>query len=215
MIDLALVKTHLKVDGDEEDTLVQGYVDAAISAFELWTNRKLIAEGGQLPDPVGNALVITKAISQGALLLGLVEIELLRRVEALGDELLRALHLLFGKRDFAFALGDDGQRGLLGLAALGGDGRGGGLGVLGAAHAGLRLAQRGFERGDVHLGEGLPGRHRVAFADGDGFEAAGELGGDVDLRRFEPAVALHEALRQTVGMIALPVDDGERDAEHQ
>lgn len=69
MIDLALVKTHLKVDGDEEDTLVQGYVDAAISAFELWTNRKLIAEGDQLPDPVGNALVITKAIRQGALLL--------------------------------------------------------------------------------------------------------------------------------------------------
>lgn len=69
MIDLALVKTHLKVDGDEEDTLVQGYVDAAISTFELWTNRKLIAEGGPLPDPIGNALVITKAISQGALLL--------------------------------------------------------------------------------------------------------------------------------------------------
>jgi len=69
MIDLALVKTHLKVDGDEEDTLVQGYVDAAISTFELWTNRKLIAEGDQLPDPVGNALVVTKAISQGALLL--------------------------------------------------------------------------------------------------------------------------------------------------
>ncbi len=69
MIDLALVKTHLKVDGDEEDTLVQGYVDAAISTFELWTNRKLIAEGDPLPDPVDNALVITKAISQGALLL--------------------------------------------------------------------------------------------------------------------------------------------------
>lgn len=69
MIDLALVKSHLKVDGDEEDTLVQGYTDAAISSFELWTNRKLIAEGEQLPDPVGNALVITKAISQGALLL--------------------------------------------------------------------------------------------------------------------------------------------------
>lgn len=69
MIDLALVKTHLKVDGDAEDTLVQGYIDAAISTFELWTNRKLIAEGGQLPDPIGNALFITKAISQGALLL--------------------------------------------------------------------------------------------------------------------------------------------------
>ncbi|HDS1693342.1 head-tail connector protein [Pseudomonas putida] len=69
MIDLATVKAHLRVDHDEEDALIQGYSDAAISAFELWTNRKLIAEGEPLPDPVGNALGITKAIRQGALLL--------------------------------------------------------------------------------------------------------------------------------------------------
>ncbi|WP_079229409.1 head-tail connector protein [Pseudomonas putida] len=69
MIDLDLVKVHLKVDGDDEDTLIQGYTDAAISSFELWTNRSLVAEGDPLPDPVGNALAITKAIRQGALLL--------------------------------------------------------------------------------------------------------------------------------------------------
>lgn len=69
MIDLDLVKVHLKVDGDDEDTLIQGYTDAAISSFELWTNRSLVAEGDSLPEPVGNALKITKAIRQGALLL--------------------------------------------------------------------------------------------------------------------------------------------------
>lgn len=69
MIDLATVKAHLRVDGDEEDSLIQGYIDAAISTFELWTNRRLIAEGEALPDPAGNALIITKAIRQGALLL--------------------------------------------------------------------------------------------------------------------------------------------------
>lgn len=69
MIDLGTVKAHLKVDGEEEDALIQGYTDAALSTFDLWTNRKLIAEGESLPDPVGNALVITTAIRQGALLL--------------------------------------------------------------------------------------------------------------------------------------------------
>ncbi|WP_028698315.1 MULTISPECIES: head-tail connector protein [Pseudomonas putida group] len=69
MIDLATVKAHLRVDGDEEDILIQGYIDAAISTFELWTNRRLIADGEALPDPAGNALIITKAIRQGALLL--------------------------------------------------------------------------------------------------------------------------------------------------
>lgn len=69
MIDLDTVKSHLRVDGDEEDSLIQGYTDAAFSAFEQWTNRKLIAEGEPVPEPVRNVLVITKAIRQGALLL--------------------------------------------------------------------------------------------------------------------------------------------------
>ncbi|MGG5288841.1 head-tail connector protein [Pseudomonas shirazensis] len=69
MIDLITVKSHLRVDGDEEDALIKGYTDAALSTFELWTNRKLILEGDPLPDPVGNALTISKAIRQGALLL--------------------------------------------------------------------------------------------------------------------------------------------------
>ena len=69
MIDLAMVKAHLRVDHDGEDELIQGYTDAAFGAFELWTNRKLVEEGQPLPDPVGNALVCSKPIRQGALLL--------------------------------------------------------------------------------------------------------------------------------------------------
>lgn len=69
MIDLGTVKAHLRVDGDEEDILIQGYTEAAFSTFELWTNRTLIPESEPLPDPVGNALEISKAIRQGALML--------------------------------------------------------------------------------------------------------------------------------------------------
>lgn len=69
MIDLDVLKAHLRVDHDEDDALIQGYVDAAISSFELWTNRKLIAEGEPLPEPAGNALTFSKAIRQGAMLL--------------------------------------------------------------------------------------------------------------------------------------------------
>lgn len=69
MIDLALVKSHLRVDGDEEDALIQLYTDAAFSAFESWTNRTLVDAANPLPDPAENAMHITKSIVQGALLL--------------------------------------------------------------------------------------------------------------------------------------------------
>lgn len=69
MIALDLVKTQLRVDHSDEDTLIQGYIDAAISAFESWTNRTLVAVGDALPDPLGNALHLSKSIEQGALLL--------------------------------------------------------------------------------------------------------------------------------------------------
>ncbi|WP_296125405.1 head-tail connector protein [Pseudomonas sp. Ga0074129] len=69
MIALAAVKAHLRVEHDDEDELIQGYIDGAISAFESWTNRRLVADESALPDPVGNALVISKSIQQGALML--------------------------------------------------------------------------------------------------------------------------------------------------
>lgn len=69
MLDLPVVKANLRVDHDDEDALIQGYMDAALSAFETWTNRALIDPEEPLPDPVGNAMHMTKAINQGALLL--------------------------------------------------------------------------------------------------------------------------------------------------
>lgn len=69
MIDLATVKAHLRVEHADEDQLIQSYIEASLSAFEAWTNRTLVASAAELPDPAGNALVISKAIQQGALML--------------------------------------------------------------------------------------------------------------------------------------------------
>lgn len=69
MIDLATVKEHLRVDGGDEDALIQGYLDAALSTFETFSNRTLLAPEAALPVPPGNALVMSKSIRQGVLLL--------------------------------------------------------------------------------------------------------------------------------------------------
>lgn len=68
MFDLAVVKSHLRVDHDDEDALIQAYTDAALAAFEDWTNRKLVAADDQSETPE-NAAVMTASIQQGALLL--------------------------------------------------------------------------------------------------------------------------------------------------
>tara|TARA_Y100001951_G_scaffold103734_1_gene113270 strand:+ start:10703 stop:11017 length:315 start_codon:yes stop_codon:yes gene_type:complete len=68
MLDLQLVKQHLRVDHDDDDPLIEAYIAGAVSAFESWTNRTLYAEGG-LPDPVGNAIALKPGISQGMFLL--------------------------------------------------------------------------------------------------------------------------------------------------
>ena len=69
MIDLLVVKAHLRVNHDDEDVLIEGYRDAALSAFETWTNRTLIDRAQVLPDPSGNVIALSKSIQQGALLL--------------------------------------------------------------------------------------------------------------------------------------------------
>lgn len=69
MIALSLVKQQLRVFHDDEDELIQGYTDAALSAFETWTNRTLTDPAQALPDPPGNAIALSKSIQQGALLL--------------------------------------------------------------------------------------------------------------------------------------------------
>lgn len=66
MIDLAVVKAHLRVEHADEDAKIQGYIDAALSTFETWTNRKLETV---MPDPVGNSILMSKSIEQGALLI--------------------------------------------------------------------------------------------------------------------------------------------------
>ena len=72
MIEPELVQAHLRMD-DDEFTLESDYlahlIDAAVSAFELFTNRSLFAVGDALPDPVENALHINTAILQGCLLM--------------------------------------------------------------------------------------------------------------------------------------------------
>lgn len=69
MIALSLVKQQLRVFHDVEDELIKSYTDAALSAFESWANRILIDPAQALPEPPGNAIVLSKSIQQGALLL--------------------------------------------------------------------------------------------------------------------------------------------------
>ncbi|OWP50265.1 head-tail connector protein [Pseudomonas nitroreducens] len=69
MLDLVNVKAHLRVRHSTEDVYIEGLVAAAVQAFNDQTNRTLVEPSAALPDPVGNALKITKAIEQGILLL--------------------------------------------------------------------------------------------------------------------------------------------------
>jgi len=69
MLSLTLLKQHLRIDHDAEDALLTAYQNAALSAFELWTGRKLITDPAKLPDKdkIKNELLITEPIKQGAL----------------------------------------------------------------------------------------------------------------------------------------------------
>jgi hypothetical protein len=71
MIDIDLVKLHLRLEADDdtEEVYLQHLIDSAVDAFCVFSNRTLVASNATLPDPVGNTLKITKTIEQGALLL--------------------------------------------------------------------------------------------------------------------------------------------------
>jgi len=71
MIDIELVKLHLHMGPDDfgEEVYLQHLIDSALESFRVFTNRTLVAAGDVLPDPLGNALSITKSIEHGALLL--------------------------------------------------------------------------------------------------------------------------------------------------
>lgn len=64
MIELSLVKTHLRVDHGDEDALIQGYLDAALAHVEQHCDRVLV-EAPVLPEEMG----LTKDVQQAVLLL--------------------------------------------------------------------------------------------------------------------------------------------------
>lgn len=72
MLDLDLVKQHLRVLHSREDSLIQTYVDAALCQFESFTSRKLYVDQATLEADVtapANAIVLDSKITNGALLL--------------------------------------------------------------------------------------------------------------------------------------------------
>ena len=65
MIDLARVKLHLRVDGDEEDMVIAGYFEAAKSHVAMHCDRILVEA-----DPVGpEEMGLTPDVEQAILLL--------------------------------------------------------------------------------------------------------------------------------------------------
>lgn len=65
MIDLANVKMHLRVDGDEEDALIGGYVEAAKAHVEQHCDRRLVETVPVEPEEMG----LTRDVEQAILLL--------------------------------------------------------------------------------------------------------------------------------------------------
>ncbi|WP_122572396.1 head-tail connector protein [Pseudomonas viridiflava] len=65
MIDLARVKLHLKVDGEEEDTLIAGYFEAAKSHVAMHCDRELVEGNPTGPEQMG----FTPDVEQAVLLM--------------------------------------------------------------------------------------------------------------------------------------------------
>lgn len=65
MIDLARVKLHLRVDGDEEDAVIAGYFEAAKSHVAMHCDRILVEAEPAGPDEMG----LTPDVEQAILLL--------------------------------------------------------------------------------------------------------------------------------------------------
>ena len=65
MLDLATVKMHLRVDGDEEDALIGGYIEAAKAHVEQHCDRKLVEAEPVEPEQMG----LTPDVEQAVLLL--------------------------------------------------------------------------------------------------------------------------------------------------
>ncbi|GAC1030492.1 hypothetical protein thsps21_13190 [Pseudomonas sp. No.21] len=72
MVALELVKQHLRVEHGEEDTLIQGYLDAAKVHVEKYCDREIVAEPTDPDAPpidLNTQMLLTKDIEQAILLL--------------------------------------------------------------------------------------------------------------------------------------------------
>ncbi|MDD1150400.1 head-tail connector protein [Pseudomonas sp. TNT2022 ID357] len=65
MIDLARLKSHLKVDGDEEELIIAGYLEAAKAHVAMHCDRQLVEVDPLEPDQMG----LTPDVEQAILLL--------------------------------------------------------------------------------------------------------------------------------------------------
>lgn len=69
LLDLALAKQHLRIDGDDaEDEIIGVYLDAAQDAAEQFLGRKLYAEDEELPADDPNGLVMPASVKAALLL---------------------------------------------------------------------------------------------------------------------------------------------------
>ena len=66
MIDLAKAKLHCRVDHDDEDTLIEAYIDAANEQIQAHLDRKVIATEAERVNE--NDLVDNKALDAARLL---------------------------------------------------------------------------------------------------------------------------------------------------
>lgn len=65
MLDMTAVKLHLRVDGDEEDALIGGYLEAAKAHVEQHCDRQLVDADPVEPEQMG----LTRDVEQAILLL--------------------------------------------------------------------------------------------------------------------------------------------------
>ncbi len=140
----------------------------------------------------------------------LVIVALLRRRGAFARKRFRPAKPLAGRIEFGFPLADSGERCRafalplphLGLRDLDGIER---LGELR-----LRFRKLSRERLDIHMGDDLAGFHQLAFFGDDIADAARRFRRDIDLERFQPAIATDDTLRQVRGPEQRPEDHGHR-----
>lgn len=69
MIELAIVKKHLRQDEVDDDDLILLYIKGALKAFETTCNRKLYEPTATIPEVVKNGINFDDSIQVGALLL--------------------------------------------------------------------------------------------------------------------------------------------------